>query len=238
MRELIEKTHCQWHELLEKALACVDKNYLAQLQQEQSWLPGKERLFAAFNDPLDQVNYLLLGESPYPRPQSANGFAFWDNAVDSLWSSKGLSKEVNRATSLRNMLKMLLVARGDLNGDCSQPAIANLDKSSYWQTLEQLFNAMRSRGFLLLNACLVYDEGKIAYHARQWQPFISSILNQLAASHNPIQLLLFGKIAAQVDNKNQFKCLICEHPYNLSFIHNPDVLTFYKPLDLLRRHEY
>ncbi|KTD64768.1 uracil-DNA glycosylase family protein [Legionella spiritensis] len=237
VQELLEKTHPQWHDVLEKALNSMDEQYVIQLKGDRNWLPGWELMLAAFSQPLLHTRYLLLGESPYPRRQSANGYAFWDNAVASLWSDKGLSKEVNRATSLRNMMKMLLVARGDLGEDHSQAAIARLDKSHYWRTASELFHGMIRKGFILLNASLVYSDNRVPYHARQWQPFISSLFNQLALRDHKVTLLLFGKIAARVQNSNRFPCLIAEHPYNLSFISNKDVLAFFKPLDLLSCHE-
>ena len=116
----IESTHPEWHDLLSSALRQLHPEYRKQLQFEHHWLPGFQQLFAAFRQPLSATRFILLGESPYPRVQSANGYAFWDANVGSLWSSSGLSKEVNRATSLRNMLKMLLHARGDLQHDFSQ----------------------------------------------------------------------------------------------------------------------
>jgi uracil-DNA glycosylase len=237
MCHLIENTHPQWHLMLSKALQCVDKNYLLQLQNSEGWLPGIHALFAAFSLPLNNTKYILLGESPYPRLQSANGYAFWDNAVHDLWSKTGFSKEVNRATSLRNWLKMMLVARGDLQEDYSQAAIAALDKSQYWQTAEQFFTSLINKGFLLLNASLVYSENKVQFHARQWQPFMHSLLGQLAQTNLSPQLILLGRIAERVPEAHFFPCLIAEHPYNLSFITNPKVLAFFKPLDLFNCHD-
>lgn len=237
MHHLLEKTHPQWHEMLNKALQFVDRDYLLQLQNSKDWLPGSNALFTAFSLPLNKVKYILLGESPYPRPESANGYAFWDGAVHALWSKTGLSKEVNRATSLRNWIKMMLVARGDLQEDTSQPAIAVLDKSQYWQTAEQFFTSLVNKGFLLLNASLVYSEDKVRFHARQWQPFMHCLLSQLAEYKRSLQLILLGRIAEQMPEVNFFSCLIAEHPYNLSFITNPKVLAFFKPLDLLNCHD-
>lgn len=237
MQHLIETTHPEWQAILNRALADMDKVYLNELSQNPDWLPGSSKLFAAFGQPLSKVRFILLGESPYPRATSANGYAFWDNAVHDIWSSKGLSKEVNRATSLRNLVKTLLVARGDLSEDLSQEAIARLDKTPYWQTAEQLFLSLVDHGFLLLNASLVYSPLQVRYHAKHWKPFVSSILKQLKTLIPSLQLLLFGKIAAEVPEANDFSCLICEHPYNLSFIRNPDVLAFFKPLNLLSRYE-
>ena len=237
MLNLDQQIHPQWRPLVDKALAQVDSDYLHQLQLANDWLPEKGSLFAVFSVPLDQTHYILLGESPYPRAQSANGYAFWDNSVASLWSEKGLSKEVNRATSLRNLIKMLLHARGDLQHDFSQQAIANLDKSTYVRTASQLFSAMINKGFLLLNASLVYSENKVNQHARQWRPFIHSLLTQLADQNPSMQLILLGRIAKELPESALFTGLVAEHPYNLSFITNPEVLAFFKPMDLLAYHD-
>ena len=234
---LLEKVHPQWHKIVAQALEQVDKDYLLQLQNSSHWLPGINALFAAFSLPLSDTKYILLGESPYPRPESANGYAFWDNSVHNLWSQTGLSKEVNRATSLRNWIKMLSVDRGDLQQDRSQAAIATLDKSHYWQTAEQFFISLINKGFLLLNASLVYSEDKVRFHAKHWRPFMHSLLTQLAQYNQTLQLILFGRIAEEIPEASFFSCLIAEHPYNLSFISNPMVLEFFKPLDLLSCHE-
>ncbi|STX28319.1 uracil-DNA glycosylase [Legionella beliardensis] len=237
MHHLIANTHPTWHAILEKSLACMDNDYLDQIQQQTDWLPGLEKLFAAFKWPLTNIQYILLGESPYPRAESANGYAFWDNAVNAIWSAKGLSKEVNRATSLRNFIKMLLLARGDLKpDDLSQDAIAKLNKTHYCQTAHDLFLTMLNKGFLLLNATLVLSQ-PVRLHAKQWRPFMASLLTQLADYNSSIQLILFGYFAAQVPETALFKGLRSEHPYNISFITNPEVLDFFRPLDLLNCYE-
>lgn len=215
----------------------MDANYLAQLNQTSSWLPGPEKIFNAFSLPLDKVNYVLFGESPYPRAASANGYAFWDAAVDGLWSSSGLSKQVNRATSLRNIIKMLLVADGVLDpAQTSQEAIAQLNKSNMIQTNEELFNHLLSYGFLLLNATLVLHD-KPQKDARAWLPFMRELLNCLLEHRPQVTFILLGKVANTIDElmpEHKPFNLYAEHPYNLSFITNPEVLAFFKPLHLLR----
>lgn len=223
----------EWRGLLNTALETMDRDYLKELVNDKDWLPGPERLFAAFSLPLSKTRYILLGESPYPRAASANGYAFWDNNVESLWSPQGLSKSVNKATSLRNWIKMLLVARGELTTDLSQQAIANLDKSHFVNTAEEFFLGMMKRGILLLNASLVYSKDKVPYHARHWKPFMNCLLNQLALTKPSIQLILFGKIAEAIPRGKLLVGLVSEHPYNVSFILNKQVLDFFKPLDLL-----
>ncbi|KTD35284.1 uracil DNA glycosylase [Legionella moravica] len=230
---LFDACHPEWKPILNNAIEVMDKEYLNQLLNDKNWLPGTTNLFSSFSLPLSKTRYILFGESPYPRIESANGYAFWDNAVDELWSSTGLSKQVNRATSLRNMIKMLLIARGSLQEDTSQQAIALVDKTNLVHTAEDLFQGMMNKGILLLNACLVYSEGKVPYHARYWHPFMNSILEQLMMIKSSIQLILLGKIANNIPHDILSVGLIAEHPYNLSFITNQRVIEFFKPLDLL-----
>lgn len=225
--------HADWVPILNEARLALDSDYFKTLHRDSNWLPGSVSLFAAFRMPLSSVRYILLGESPYPRAQSANGYAFWDAAVDSLWSETGLSKAVNRATSLRNLIKMLLHARGDLQQDVSQNAIARLDHSLYVQTASQLFEAMMARGILLLNASLVYSEGLVPYHARQWRPFMQRLFTLLCEYNPALELILLGRVAAMLQDRCGFRCFQAEHPYNISFITNPAVLAFFKPMDLL-----
>jgi len=237
MQNFMDNVHPEWLPLLKIALNHMDCDYLNALQTTHDWLPGPQKIFSAFSLPLSSTRYILMGESPYPRAHSANGFAFWDDSVDSIWGKNGLSKEVNRATSLRNLIKMLLYARGDLCDDFSKEAIIKLDKSPYVQTAKQLFEAFIQQGFLLLNASLVYSEGKVDYHACKWRPFIHSLLNQMPEYNPSLQLILFGRVAKQIPEAKLFPSLTAEHPYNISFITNPAVVAFFKPLNLLAKHE-
>ena len=227
-----------WLPLVKTALAEVDSVYLNQLESCSDWLPGADNIFNSFSIPLGEIRFVLFGESPYPRSQSANGYAFWDNAVEELWAEKGLSKAVNRATSLRNFMKMLLIADGRLKPeDTSQDAIANIDKTHYVQTIGELFSNMLKSGFLLLNASLVLSGDSVRKDAAAWRPFMATLL-QLLEQHRPnTQLLLFGKIAEEINRMHAsgYTRLTAEHPYNISFMHNPEIITFFKPLGLLEK---
>jgi uracil-DNA glycosylase len=224
---------------LEDALSAVNEKYLHWLENDDNWLPGKNNIFRAFSLPLDKTKYILFGESPYPREQSANGYAFWDNAVTDLWSKSGLSTSVNRATSLRNLLKMLLLAVGAIHeNDLSQDSIATLDKSGFISTCDELFNALIRHGFLLLNASLVLSQKPVSFDANAWQPFIGRLLQSLKQTKADITLVLFGKVAQRIlslDAAQSFQCLQAEHPYNISFITNESVIKFFKPFHLLEK---
>lgn len=228
--------HPSWQPVLTAALQTLPTGYLDRLNGQSDWLPGSEKIFSAFSLPKTAVRYILMGESPYPRAESANGYAFWDDAVDVIWSKTGLSKPVNRATSLRNWIKMLLVAQGYLTGEqLSQQAIAHLDKSHLVQTLPELFANFLDNGFLLLNASLVLSPtDSVASTAAIWRPFLDTILADLA--NTDTKLLLFGNIAKQIQAlpvAKEFTQLLAPHPYNLSFIQTNNVLQLFSQLSLL-----
>ena len=237
LQTALSMVHPEWQPSIAQALMAMDQDYLQSLAESDQWLPGWSHVFAAFSQPLNTVRYVLLGESPYPRRQSANGYAFWDAAVGDLWSESGLSKTVNRATSLRNLLKMLMYARNDLQDDFSQTAIAELDKTSYVRTLAELFQALLGHGFLLLNASLVYEPKRVVYHAKHWRPFMASIFQHLHQTDPHINLILLGNIAQKIAPTDLFPCFLAEHPYVISFIRNPDVVSFFQPFNLLAKHK-
>jgi uracil-DNA glycosylase len=236
--------HDDWQQILRESLLTLDPGYLESLLRDDEWLPGVDRLLAAFQRDRAGVSYLLIGESPYPRKQSANGIAFYDAAVAGLWSEQGLSKAVNRATSLRNIVKTALIAEGrlhrDLNGKITQDSIAQLDKSGLIQTLAELFDNLEQAGFLMLNATpVLHPQRKPALEARYWQQFLERLLALVAQySSQRITLLLWGKIAKLVEAmpaSQAYDRLVCEHPYNISFIDNPDMLRLFAKLRVLQQ---
>ncbi|MDP9107873.1 MAG: uracil-DNA glycosylase [Pseudomonadota bacterium] len=235
-----------WHCALQEALAAVaqaDPGYFPRLLQSD-YLPTDNRLLAAFAQPLDSVRYVLVGEGPYPRAASATGVCFMDGAVDALWSSSGLAKSVNRATSLRNFIKMLLVAEGSLRPDqTSGTAMAHVGQAALAsgspriQTLPQLQQNLIDQGFLLLNASLVFrPDTAPAKDALAWRPFFDTIVAVLSARENPPVMILWGKIAAALVSSGpsiNLPRIVAEHPYNLSFIVNDAMHALFGPMQLL-----
>lgn len=237
----LQTIHPSWQPIVETALAQVDSHYIQELEQNPNWLPGARHIFNAFSIPLDKTHYILFGESPYPRAESANGYAFWDAKVHEIWSPDGLTKPVNRATSLRNIMKMLLIGEGLLTeADTSQAAIAKVDKTHLVQSLDELFENLQQQGFLLLNASLALLGGyKVQYHAKKWHVFMESILTSLHKTKPDVQLVLLGNIAKIIEKMpiaNHFSKIVAEHPYNVSFITNSKVLNFFNSFHLLKKN--
>lgn len=250
---MLDLVDASWRPILLAGLNAVHKSfpdYLPALA-EDNYLPNGGRLFAAFAQPLDAVRYVLVGEGPYPRPDSATGVCFMDGAVGSLWSEKGLSKQVNRATSLRNFMKMLLVADGHLSiaqttGDAlaGVSAQAQAAPSSVIQTLPDLQANLTAHGFLLLNAALVFRAHvPPVKEAKPWLPFLQTVLAALAdhaerGAKQPPALVLWGKIAVQLEalpEGARFPKKVSEHPYNLSFIANPVMQELFGAMHLLKK---
>lgn len=234
----LASTHPSWQDCIKEGIKKLNPDYVTKLLENENWLPGKEKIFNAFSIPIENINYVLFGESPYPRAISANGYAFWDANVKNIWSEKGLSKEVNRATSLRNMIKMFLLAENLLTDQTDQASIAAIDKSTLIQTNEELFGKFLQKGFLLLNASLVLQPDHVRKDARAWKPFIEHILHFLIEKRPHVEFILFGNIANEIDSLITQPCvkkIYAEHPYNISFIKNAQVLDFFRPLHILHK---
>jgi uracil-DNA glycosylase len=247
--DALNRAHASWYPLLVKgleAMMAATPDYLPQLAQDQ-YLPTEQRLFAAFALPLQDVRYVLVGEGPYPRAESATGVCFMDGGVGSLWSAEeggGLSKPVNKATSLRNFMKMLLVADGQLQLDntageaMAVVAARARNGAGYIQTLAEMQDKLTSQGFLLLNASLVFRSHVAPVKdAKAWLPFFETVMAGLAeqASAAPT-MILWGKIAEQLNKlqiMKRFPQICAEHPYNLSFIANMDMHALFGPMRLL-----
>jgi len=231
--------HHSWSDILSCAYKRLDSDYRNFLENDHSYFPTKENYLNAFKTlPKEEVKYILFGQDPYPRKESAGGYAFIDEKVQHLFSEKGLSKEVNRATSLRNFIKMVLVAGGELSSDdTSQEAIAALDKTRFIDTITELRVNFERNGVLLLNTALIFTDKKSSgKHIRAWRPFIQSILHDLE-EENP-KLILFGTHAQELKKHlplEIFETIEIEHPYNHTFITNKNVQNLFRPMNLLEK---
>ena len=217
----------------------MELDYRDFLAQSQDYFPDQENYFNAFKTlPKEKVKYILFGQDPYPRVESAGGYAFIDTHVKTLFSSTGLSKEVNRATSLRNFIKMALVASKELDEeDTSQEALAAVDKSQKIDTIDALRINFEKNGVLLLNTALVFTDKKSSpKHIKAWRPFIQKLLEGLEQQEP--KLILFGTHAKELKKRlplEKFETIELEHPYNHTFISNPEAHKLFGPMKLLEK---
>jgi len=220
-----------WDTILTEAYASLEAEYQRFLEEDKSYFPTKENYFNAFKTlHKEKVKYILFGQDPYPRKESAGGYAFIDTKVKNLFSSVGLSKEVNRATSLRNFIKMALVASERLTlDDTSQEAISRLDKTQMIDSIDDLRRNFEKNGVLLLNTALIFTDKKSSKkHIKAWKPFVQSLLNSL--EDDAPKLILFGTHAKDLKKQftlDKFETIELEHPYNHTFISNDNALELF-----------
>ena len=226
-----------WETILSESYASLEADYQRFLEEDESYFPSKENYLNAFNTlPKDKVKYILFGQDPYPRKESAGGYAFIDTKVQNLFSASGLSKEVNRATSLRNFMKMALVASERLvSDDTSQEAISMLDKTQLIDSIEALRLNFEKNGVLLLNTALIFTDKKSSKkHVKAWKPFVQTLLNAL--EDDAPKLILFGTHAKDLKKQfslDKFETIELEHPYNHTFVSNPKAIKLFGPMHLL-----
>ena len=236
---LLKDISKEWQPILYKALSSLPKEYLEFLK-DGDYLPTNNRLLNAFKSIEPQnVKYILFGQDPYPREESATGYAFIDGRVKNIFSDSGLSKEVNRATSLRNFIKTLLVIDGYLDcSDTSQEAISQIDKSQLIQSIDELKDNFISSSVLLLNTSLVFeDKDRSKYHIKIWKSFTKVLLDEMSIYSST--LILFGSYAKEIikllEPNHNFNIIQLEHPYNSSFICNREAHKLFSSMMLLHK---
>jgi uracil-DNA glycosylase len=231
--------HDSWKEILSNAYEALDPEYKDFLEKDTGYFPTKENYFNAFKTLARyEVKYILFGQDPYPRKVSAGGYAFIDTNVKEVFSQTGLSKEVNRATSLRNFVKMALLQRGDLSSDdTSQDAVAKVNKTELISNIEELRANFEKNGVLLLNTALIFtDKKSSSKHIKAWQPFMQTLLNELES--DVPKLILFGTHAKALKKElslDKFETIELEHPYNHTFISNPKAHELFGMMKLLEK---
>ncbi len=232
--------HSSWEVILSSAYDALDKEYRTFLEEDQNYFPAKEQYLNAFKTlAKNKVKYILFGQDPYPRKESAGGYAFIDTNVKNLFSETGLSKEVNRATSLRNFIKMALLASKVLNiSDTTQEAISKVDKIELIDSIEALRINFEKNGVLLLNTALIFTDKKSSTkHLKSWRPFMQKLLDMLA--EDAPKLILFGMHAKALKKQfdlKKFDIIEMEHPYNHTFITNKKAHELFGKMELLRKN--
>jgi uracil-DNA glycosylase len=235
---LIE-VHPSWQKIIQKCYDKLDIKYREFLEKDVGYFPNFDNFLNAFKTlPLEKTRYILFGQDPYPRKKSAIGYAFIDGLVEEIFCENGLSKRVNRATSLRNFTKMLLVASGDLDKDeTTKEKIADLDKSDFIDNIMQLKSNFEKNGVLLLNTSLIFtDKKNTNLHVKEFKPFINELLKSISGFD--IELILFGNAAKDMEKRfsciSGFKVFKTMHPYNVGFIKDSPTIEFFRPMNLLK----
>ena len=155
----------------------------------RQWLPEPSQVLRAFNQPLDHVKVVILGQDPYPTPGHSVGLAFC------------VAPEVALPRSLVNIFREL---QSDLGVD--SPASGDLTP---WA----------KQGVLLLNSVLTVGSGASGSHrGKGWEPITSAVIAALInrPEASPVAIL-WGKDAQSYGSDFDSRFVISSpHPSPLS----------------------
>ena len=141
------------------------------LRAEQSagrrFLPAGDRVFAAFEMPLDEVKVLIVGQDPYPTPGHPIGLCF---AV---------------APDVRPLPKSLQNIFREYTEDLGHPMPSNGDLTPWVR-----------QGVMLLNRSLTVQPGRPASHrGKGWEEVTETAIRALVARDRPLVAILWGRDA-------------------------------------------
>lgn len=194
MEELIERS---WQEVLADELRQAYWSELAAFVDRErtahpdAIYPPTDQVFAALSHtPYEKVKVVLLGQDPYHGPGQAHGLSF------------SVPPGVKLPPSLRNIFREMVE-------DLSVPFREN-------GCLED----WADQGVLLLNNVLTVRRGEAHSHRKRgWERFTDAMIARLAARHEPLVFLLWGKPAqkkaAKIDTRRHI-VIEAAHPSPLS----------------------
>ena len=223
LNRLLHPVHDSWRDLLGEQLRTLDDAFALTLEADAAWLPGADSCLAAFSVPRRDVRVVWLGESPYPRPESATGLSFQDGVVEEIFRGDGrLARRINRATSLRNLLKAWFVATDRLAvGRTSSCDVRNMDRDGLVTRLEEVFDRGRQSGWLWLNAGLsLRPECAKTAQIRMWEPLVKVVLGDVSA--RDARVALMGRFAERFEPVSA-NPLVSVHPRREEFMANAEV---------------
>lgn len=187
------------HESWVPALAPVEEHLhaagdflRAELAAGRGYLPAGPNVLRAFQQPLDDVRVLVVGQDPYPTPGHAVGLSF------------SVSPETQPIPkSLVNIYKELVDDIG-----CPMPSSGDLTPWTH-------------RGVLLLNRVLTVQPGKPASHrGKGWEHVTAAAIGALAeraAAGQPLVAVLWGRDARNLaPHLPGTTCIESAHPSPLS----------------------
>jgi len=171
----------QWQEALPSSRSLLEKIVL-----DEPFIPNKDQIFAAFDQPISGIKVCIVGQDPYPNPDHAMGLAF------------SVPPSVKKLPpTLKNIFKELQSDIGFMpsNGDLSA-----------WQ----------NRGVMLLNTSLTTLPHISQGHAKiGWVNFTNQVIEYLSKMPI-VFILWGNSAAELQRFVSRDNCIISAHPSPLS----------------------
>ena len=167
---LVDLVHPSWTRALAPATDTV-RELGAFLRAEaaagRGYLPAGRHILRVFEQPLDQVRVLIVGQDPYPTPGHAVGLSF------------------SVAPEVRPVPRSLQNIYAELSSDLGVPTPATGDLSPWAE-----------HGVMLLNRVLTVRPGAPASHrGRGWERVTDLAIAALAGRGGPLVAILWGRDA-------------------------------------------
>jgi uracil-DNA glycosylase len=189
---LTELVHPSWAAALEPvggAVQGLGEFLRGELAAGRGYLPAGAHVLRAFEQPLDAVRVLIVGQDPYPTPGHAVGLSF------------------SVAPAVAPVPRSLANIYQELQADLGVPRPSNGDLSPWAE-----------RGVLLLNRVLTVSPGKPASHrGKGWESVTAQAISALVARGGPLVAILWGRDARNlVPHLGQVPSIESAHPSPLS----------------------
>jgi uracil-DNA glycosylase len=167
---LVDLVHPSWTRALAPATDTVRElgAFLrAEVAAGRGYLPAGHQVLRVFEQPLDRVRVLIVGQDPYPTPGHAVGLSF------------------SVAPEVRPVPRSLQNIYAELSADLGLPTPAHGDLSPW-----------AAHGVLLLNRVLTVRPGAPASHrGKGWERVTDLAISALARRGGPLVAILWGRDA-------------------------------------------
>ncbi len=154
------------------------------------FFPNLEDRFNAINNINTSDNntkIVVFGQDPYPRKESARGYAFWDGKIKS-WENP-------LSPSFRNIIKSILINENLATKENKIKDLRRILKDNKIFSPDDFFKNSIENGVVWLNASLTFEsksQTDLNAHLKFWKPIIEEIINTLLENSKNIIFVFWG----------------------------------------------